>query len=78
MLPDRSVLIGQKLVENAKIQMRHFEYFSSNVEAQWWKMSHFSSNTLKTFLSQENGPKSFKDIFLYSKRHLTTKNESFH
>ena len=24
-LPDRSVLIGQTLVENAKIQMRHFE-----------------------------------------------------
>ena len=24
-LPDKSVLIGQKLVENAKIQMRHFE-----------------------------------------------------
>ena len=24
-LPDRSVLVGQKLVENAKIQMRHFE-----------------------------------------------------
>ena len=24
-LPDRSVLIGQKLVENAKIQMLHFE-----------------------------------------------------
>ena len=24
-LPDRSVLIGQKLVENAKIEMRHFE-----------------------------------------------------
>ena len=24
-LPDRSALIGQKLVENAKIQMRHFE-----------------------------------------------------
>ena len=24
-LPDRSVLIGQKLVENANIQMRHFE-----------------------------------------------------
>ena len=34
MLPDRSVLIGQKLVENAKIakiQMRHFESFSNNV-----------------------------------------------
>ena len=24
-LPDKSVLIGQKLVGNAKIQMRHFE-----------------------------------------------------
>ena len=24
-LPDRSVLIGQKMVENAKIQMGHFE-----------------------------------------------------
>jgi len=24
-LPDRSVLIGQKLVENAKIQMQHLE-----------------------------------------------------
>ena len=30
-LPDRSVLIGQKLVENAKIQMRHFVEFSNNV-----------------------------------------------
>ena len=33
MLPDRSVLIGQKLVENAnmpKIQMRHFEHFFLN------------------------------------------------
>ena len=32
MLPDRSILIGQKLVENAKIQMRHFEQFSNNVD----------------------------------------------
>ena len=31
-LLDRSVLIVQKLVENAKIQMRHLEYFSNNVE----------------------------------------------
>ena len=34
MLPDRSVLIGQKLVENAKIeknQMRHFGLFSNTV-----------------------------------------------
>ena len=29
-LPDRSILIGQKLVENAKIQMRHIEQFSNN------------------------------------------------
>ena len=36
MLPDRSILIGQKLVENAKIQiieMRHFEKFSNNVDS---------------------------------------------
>ena len=26
MLPDRSGLIGEKLAENAKIQMRHFQY----------------------------------------------------
>ena len=35
MLPDRSVLIGQKLVENAKmpkIQMRPFGGFSNNVQ----------------------------------------------
>ena len=33
-LPDRSILVGQKLAENAKIlkfQMRHFEWFSNNV-----------------------------------------------
>ena len=30
-LPDRSVLIGQKLVENSKIQMRHFGWFSNTV-----------------------------------------------
>ena len=30
-LPDRSVLIGQKLVENDKIQMRHFGLFSNTV-----------------------------------------------
>ena len=33
MLPDRLILIGQKLVENAKIQMRHFQQFSNNVNA---------------------------------------------
>ena len=33
-LPDRSILIGQKLVEKShksKIQMRHFDLFSNNV-----------------------------------------------
>ena len=33
-LPDRSVFIGQKLVENARIQIRHFEYFSNNVNCK--------------------------------------------
>ena len=28
-LPDMSVFIGQKLFENAKIQIRHFELFSN-------------------------------------------------
>ena len=32
MLPDRSILTGQKLVENAKIQMRHFDWFSNILE----------------------------------------------
>ena len=39
-LPDRSDLIGQKLVENAKIQMRHFGWFSNTVQK-------FSSSILK-------------------------------
>ena len=30
-LPDRSVLIGQKLLENAMIKKWHFEEFSNNV-----------------------------------------------
>ena len=30
-LPDKSLLIEQKLMENAKIQMRHFVYFSNTV-----------------------------------------------
>ena len=32
-LPDRSVLIGQKWVENAKIHMRHFGWFSNTVQS---------------------------------------------
>ena len=34
-LPDRSVLMGQKLVENGKIQMGHSEQFSNNVIASY-------------------------------------------
>ena len=30
-LPDISVLKGQKLVEKAKIQMRHYEWFSNKM-----------------------------------------------
>ena len=32
MLPDRSILTGQKLVENVNIEMRHFGWFSNNVD----------------------------------------------
>ena len=42
MLPDRSVLIGQKLAKNAKIeknQMRHFGRFSNNVRI--WRISDY-------------------------------------
>ena len=31
-LPDRSLLMRQKLMENAKIQMRHFGWFSNTVQ----------------------------------------------
>ena len=31
MFPDRSVSVAKKLVENAKIQMGHFELFSNDV-----------------------------------------------
>ena len=33
-LPDLSVFVGQKLVENAKIQKRHFEWFSNTVHSE--------------------------------------------
>ena len=44
-LPDRSVLIGQKLVENAKIKilMRHFQTMCTVFENHT-KISHFSLN----------------------------------
>ena len=31
-LPDKPLLISQKLVENAKIQMRHLGWFSNTVQ----------------------------------------------
>ena len=33
-LPDMSVFIVQKVFKNAKIQIRHFEYFSNNVNCK--------------------------------------------
>ena len=41
-LPHRSILIGQKLVENVKIrkmQMRHFGWFSNTVAREAWRLS---------------------------------------
>ena len=35
-LPDRSLLIGQKMVVNAKIQMRHFGWFSNTVHKSYF------------------------------------------
>ena len=35
-LPDRSVLIDQKLVENAKIQMRHLGWFFKHCDMVGW------------------------------------------
>ena len=49
MLPDSSILIGQKLVENAKIQMRHFEEFSNNVD-YFGDFSIFSNDNVKVEL----------------------------
>ena len=56
MLPDRSVLIGQKLVENAKIQMGHFESFSKNVPSR--KLAFLKI----FFLSQETPVQHFLDF----------------
>ena len=49
MLPDKSLLIGQKLLENSelsKIQMRHFEYFSNTVHFKWPHIQQILSNEL--------------------------------
>ena len=42
-LPDRLVLIWQKLVENAKIQMRHFEYFFLKYFLHFFIFQQFSN-----------------------------------
>ena len=44
-LPDRAILIGQKLVQNAKIEkihMRHFGWFSTNVN--WFHFQCLNKN----------------------------------
>ena len=42
-LPDRSLSVGQKLVKNAEIQMRHFWCFSNIVNAQGSACSAFNA-----------------------------------
>ena len=57
-LPDRSVLIGQKWVENAKIKMRHFGWFSNTVPVCIIACSKF-----KSFFGQKsNGVKKCVEI----------------
>ena len=48
-LPDRSVLIGQKLVENAKFQMPNFGWFWNTVRivAKWDIFEAFSNTVLR-------------------------------
>ena len=48
-LPDRSILKGQKLVENAKIQMRmrHFQYFLKHLN--FHDKKHFLALTYLNF-----------------------------
>ena len=43
MLPDRSVLIGQKLVENAKILKRYFRFFQFSLISLVQKIFKFPS-----------------------------------
>ena len=54
-LPDRSLLIGQKLVENAKIQKFKcdiFEWFSNNVYHQEWNSTCRNRLILTRFYSE--------------------------
>ena len=51
-LPDRLLLIGQKLVKNAKIRMRHFWWFSNNFWAKKeGKNQNFRNFKNETFLA---------------------------
>ena len=48
-LPDRSVLKGQKLVENAKIQVKHFGWFSNTVpHLKNFDLQHWSLGSRKS------------------------------
>ena len=46
-LPEMSILIGQKLAKNSKIQTRHFGWLSNNVPIQnyRWSFTAYSSNS---------------------------------
>ena len=53
-LPDRSILIWQKLVENDKIQMQLFKQFSNNVNVVKTKLFFGSFRSFQTFFLSLN------------------------
>ena len=70
-LPDMSVLIGQKLVENAiisKIQMRHFGQFSNNVNSRkvHWEIHeiYIGKNEFDSSLANHLNPWFMREVAL--------------
>ena len=74
-LPDRSVLIGQKLVENVKIQMRHFGWFSNTVRRTASTHRVIDKGNcvciFLSFLSASIASRFYRLLFLFSIRHLS-------
>ena len=58
-LPERSLLKGKKLIENAKIQMRHFEQFSNNV------VMYGCPNKVKYEFSKKNSIHRISSVFYF-------------
>ena len=61
-LPERSLLKGKKLIENAKIQMRHFEQFSNNV------VMYGCPNKVKYEFSKKNSIHRISSVFYFDLR----------